>query len=269
MVNPMLLLSGIGMVLVGIIVPLYWKRKTHVRLNYFLWGAGVWVIAIAVKIVMDYTITQTLRVSLEPYGLLSVLVVMGLYVGLRTGILESGFSYLAILKTKLKKMNYKEGIAFGIGFGSVEALFLGITSFLNILMFVMFPDIISFLPEAFQAVIVSQLNASSWIIFGPIIERIFVMFIHVFSTLLVLYAVKNKKIGYLVLSILFKTLVDGIIPWLVYSMGPITELPNAYIVEIPFIILAIIAYFGIKWIKPKFKKSLRGMATEAIKKVNV
>ncbi len=263
----MLLLSGIGMILVGILIPLYWKRKTHVRLNYFLWGAGVWIIAVAVKIVMDYTITQPLSLYMQPYGLLTVLLVMGLYVGLRTGILESGFSYLAILKTRLKEMNYKQGIAFGIGFGSIEALFLGITSFLNILMFVLFPDIITMLPEAFQAVIISQLNASSWIIFGPIIERIFIVFIHVFSTLLVLYAVRKKATGYLMLSILFKTLVDGIIPWLVYSLQPITELPNAYIIEIPFIILAIIAYFGIKWIKPKFKTDLKEMDTDIIKKV--
>lgn len=263
----MLLLSGIGMILVGILIPLYWKRKTHVGLNYFLWGAGVWVIAVAVKIAMDYTITQPLRISLEPYGLLTVLLVMGLYVGLRTGVLESGFSYLAILKTRLKEMSYKQGIAFGIGFGSIEALFLGITSFLNILMFVLFPDIITMLPETFQAVIISQLNASSWIIFGPIIERIFIVFIHVFSTLLVLYAVRKKAMGYLVLSILFKTLVDGIIPWLVYSLEPITELPNAYIIEIPFIILAIIAYFGIKWIKPKFKTGLKETDTDIIKKV--
>jgi uncharacterized membrane protein YhfC len=267
MVNPMLLLSGIGMVLVGILVPLYWKRKTQVKLNYFLWGAGIWVIAIAVKIAMDYTITQPLSASLEPYGLLTVLLVMGLYVGLRTGILESGFSYLAILKTRLRGMNYREGIAFGIGFGSIEALFLGITSFLNILMFVMFPDIISLLPEAVQAMILSQLSASSWIVFGPIIERILVMFIHVFSTLLVLYAVKKKAMGYLVLSILFKTLVDGIIPWLVYSLEPVTELPNAYIIEIPFIILAIIAYFGIKWMEPKFRTGLKKGATDLIKKV--
>jgi uncharacterized membrane protein YhfC len=249
----MLLLSGIGMILVGILVPLYWQRKTKAGINYFLWGAGIWIVAVAVKIAMDYTITSPLSSAVQPYGLAAVLVVMGLYVGLRTGLFESGFSYLAMLKTRLKKMNYKQGVAFGLGFGAIESLFLGVTSFLNILVFIMFPDVIALIPEAAQSAIIAQLNASSWIVFGPIIERIGVMFIHVFGTLLVLYAVRSGKIVYLVVSILFKTLVDGIIPWLVYVMQPLTELPNAYIVEIPFIILALIAYYGNRWIKPRFR----------------
>jgi len=253
----MLLFSGIGMILVGILISLYWQRKTKVGKSYFFWGAGIWVIAIAVKIAMDFTVTPLFSAYLQAYGLVAVLLGIGLYVGLRTGLFESGFSYLAILKTSLRKMNYKQGIAFGIGFGAIEALFLGITSFLNVLVFVMFPDIISFLPEAQQAAILLQLNASSWIIFVPIIERVATIFIHVFASILVLYAVKSRKIGYLVLSILYKTLVDGMIPWLAYSMQPLMELTNAYVVEIPIIILAIIGFFGIKWIRPKFKTELK------------
>lgn len=267
MVNPALLLSGIGMILVGILVPLWWQRKTKAGANYFLWGAGVWIVAIAIKILMDYTLTPVLSTSLQPYGLLPILLVMGLYLGLRTGILESGLSYAAILKTRLKKMNYKQGIAFGIGFGSVEALFLGATSFLNILMFLMFPEIISMLPEAVQTVIASQLNSSSWIVLGPIIERIAILFIHVFSTLLVVYAIKSRKIKYLIVSILFKALVDGIIPWLVYSMQPLTALPNAYMIEIPFIILALISWFGIRWIRPRFGKGAKERVMDKVMEI--
>ncbi len=257
MTNPGLLLSGIGMILVGILVPLWWQRRTKAGANYFLWGAGVWVVAIAIKIVMDYTITPVLNASVQSYGLLSIFVVMGLYLGLRTGILESGLSYVFMIKTRLKNMNYKQAVAFGIGFGAVEALFLGATSFINVLMFILFPQIISMLPEATQTVLLSQLNSSTWIVLGPVIERIAILFIHVFSTLLVVYAIKGKKISYLIISILFKTLVDGIIPWLVYNMQPLTELPNAYMVEIPFIILALISWYGIKWMKPRIGSNTR------------
>ena len=253
MVNPGLLISGIGMVAVAVVLPLYWKLKTGARMNCFFWGAGVWVVAIAVKIFMDYTVTSPINAALGPLGIVPFIVLMGLYLGLRTGLLESGLSYFAILKTRLRDMDYREGVAFGIGFGSIEALFLGITSLMNVLMFMMMPDLIMLIPEAQQATILAQLNASTWIALGPVIERVSIMFIHVFSTLLVLYAVKERRIGYLGLSILFKTVVDGIIPWVVLSAQPIYEVFNAYLIEVPFIILAVIAFFGIRWIRPRFR----------------
>ena len=253
MTNPVLLLSGIGMILVGILFPLYWKNKTKVNANFFFWGAGAWILAITAKILLDMTLTPILNVWLFPHGITTALIVSCLYVGLRTGIFESGFSYLVILKTKLKKMGYKEGVAFGLGFGAVEAIFLGITSFLNILLFVLFPGMIALLPEAQQMALLAGLESNSLIVFAPVMERTVLMFIHVFSTLLVLYAVKAKKLSYLGLSILFKAIVDGIIPWLVFNLSPITDIVNAYLIEIPFIILAVFSYFGIKWIKPKLK----------------
>ena len=251
MANPALLLSGIGMALVGIVAIAYWKFKFRVSINYFLWGAAAWVIAIAIKMVMDYTITPFLNVWLQSFGIVAALVGMGIYVGLRTGILESGTSYIIMIKTRLRKMDFKKGVAFGIGFGAAEAIFLGVTSFLNILVFVMFPDIIGIVPEPMREVLLTQLNASSWIVIAPVIERISITFIHIFSALLVLYALKSRKLSYLVYSILFKTFVDGIIPWLAYNMQPLYEVVNAYMIQIPFIILAIISYFGIKWLKPK------------------
>lgn len=251
MANPALLFSGIGMVLVGIIAVVYWKKKFRVNINYFLWGAAAWVIAIAIKMAMDYSITPLLNDWLQSLGIVAALVGMGIYVGLRTGILESGVSYLTMIKTRLRDMDFRKGVAFGIGFGAAEAIFLGVTSFLNILMFIIFPDLINLVPEPVREILLANLNASSWIVFAPIIERVSIMFIHVFSALLVLYAIKSRKLIYLVYSILFKTLVDGIIPWLAYSMQPLYEVANAYMIQIPFIILALISYFGIRWLKPK------------------
>jgi uncharacterized membrane protein YhfC len=181
------MLGGVGMVLVGILFPLYWSRKTKVNLNFFFWGAGVWILAITAKILLDMTITPFINQSILPYGLTAILIVSGLYVGLRTGLFESGFSYLAILKTKLRKMTFNQGIAFGIGFGAVEAIFLGVTSFLNVLVFVLFPDLINLLPEVQAMALLAQLDSSTLLIFAPIIERAVLMFIHIFSSILVLY----------------------------------------------------------------------------------
>jgi len=133
LVNPFLLGSGIGMVLVGILSVLYWKRKTNVEMNYFFYGGFVWLIAISIKVVMDYNLSPFLYDYISLYGILATLIVSGIYVGIRTGILESGISYFFVIKSKLKRAGWKEAIAFGIGFGATESLFVGFSSFSSIL----------------------------------------------------------------------------------------------------------------------------------------
>ena len=252
MINPFLLLSGIGMMAIAIAAFLYWRKKAPLKI--FAWGALIWILAIAVKLAMDFTISIPIQIALmASYPLITVLIIMGLYLGIRTGLFESGFTYIAVLKTKLKKMNYNEAVAFGIGFGGIEAFLLGFLSFIDILVFVLFPDMITALPVDQQASLLSQLNITTWIIFVPIIERVSVLFIHIFAALLVIYSVKVKKPIYFLVSFIYKAITDGMIPLLLFYIGTATLL-SSYIIEIPVIILGLIGYFGIKWIKKKFPK---------------
>ncbi|HEC95793.1 MAG TPA: YhfC family intramembrane metalloprotease, partial [Euryarchaeota archaeon] len=93
------------------------------------------------------------------------------------------------------EMKFREAIAFGIGFGGSEAIFLGILSFLNVL-----------------NLIFTNSYEDPSILFAPIIERLFVLFSHIFSCVLVIYSVKTKKIRYFLYSIIYKSPIDGIIP---------------------------------------------------------
>ncbi len=142
-------------------------------------------------------------------------------------------------------------MAFGTGFGAVEALVVGFASFLNILIFVLMPEIIATLPVEMQAELTGQLSLSTLFIFPAIIERIAAILLHVFASVLVVYSVRSGQLKYLGYSIIYKTVVDGIIPFLVYTINPSVSLANSYIIEIPFIILGAVGYFGIKWLKKK------------------
>jgi len=51
--------------------------------------------------------------------------------------------------------------------------------------------------------------------------------------------------------VIYKAVVDGIIPVLVFSLNPATSLAGAYIIEIPFIILGVIGFYGTKWLNKK------------------
>ncbi len=245
--NPFLLIAQIGMLLVGLVAVLWWKINKKVKWKYFCFGALLWIIAIVPKVIMDFTVSAYLLVWLSSYGIAAMLVGMGLYVGLRTGFFESGFSYLAIAKTKFRKMKLNEALAFGIGFGSIEAIAIGLIGLISMLVLISNPALVELLPPAQQA----ALDLPTILVFAPIIERTAAVMIHVFSSMLVVYAVVKRKINYLFISILFKTLVDGIIPLLTYAFD-LTTVTGIYMIEIPFVVLGVLAFYGTKLVAKKF-----------------
>ena len=253
--NPYLILSGIGMLIVGAAAPLIWWWKKGTKIEFFIYGLLLWVIAISPKFLMDFTITNPLSESLLVYGNPAYAVVTGLYVGLRTGLLESGLSYVVIKKTRMRGADLNQAIAIGIGFGAVEAIFIGFSSFVNILAFLLYPGLIDKIPESQRDIVLQQLNQPSLMIPVPILERTFVIIIHIFALLLVFYAIKTTKIKYLIASIIYKTVVDAPIPAFQTYLN--LNMPgDAYVVEAYFGILALIGLLGIEKIMEKWKHQL-------------
>ena len=253
--NPYLILSGIGMLIVGAAAPLIWWWKKGTKIEFFIYGLLLWVIAISPKFLMDFTITNPLSESLLVYGNLAYAVVTGLYVGLRTGLLESGLSYVVIKKTRMRGADLNQAIAIGVGFGAVEAIFIGFSSFVNILAFLLYPGLIDKIPESQRDIVIQQLNQPSLMIPVPILERTFVIIIHIFALLLVFYAIKTTKIKYLIASIIYKTVVDAPIPAFQTYLN--LNMPgDAYVVEAYFGILALIGLLGIEKIMEKWKHQL-------------
>lgn len=253
MVNPWLMLAGISMILVGIIPAVWWWKTRKTPVKYFAFGVFLWAISITPKVLMDLTISPSLQDYLLGYGTGVFVVLIGLYVGLRTGLFESGFTYVAGLKTKLKHVTFDEAVAFGLGFGGIEAVLLGLQSFLTILMFTVMPDLINQIPETQREIIFQQLNQSTWIIFAPILERGATLLIHVFASILVFYAIHTTMKRYLLYSIGYKTVVDGIIPALSVYVGSST-LTSVYLMELPIAGLGLVAAGSILWIKNKWRK---------------
>ena len=88
--------------MVGILSIAYWKMKEKVSVWWFLFGGIVWALAIAAKVVMDLTVSNTIFQWLAGrYTLIGVTMVWGLIVGLRTGYFECGFTYIAVSYTHL------------------------------------------------------------------------------------------------------------------------------------------------------------------------
>ncbi len=226
MTSPYLLFAGAGMVLVGAFATVYWWKK-GVEIKYFLYGALAWGSAIGIKVLLDLTPFNDFL--MRKFTLSTFIILTGIYVGLRTGILENGITYIF---SKKMRMNFTEGTAFGIGFGGTEAIILGSMSLISVSNLL--------LTE-------SSFTQDPQIIFAPIIERVFVLFGHIFSCLLVIHSVHTQQLRYFLCSVLYKSSIDGIIPWMQQNIsGTVKEI---YMMEIPVVLFGVIGIVGILRLK--------------------
>ncbi len=254
MANPLLLLSGIGMMLVGLVPVIYWQRTRKIPWRIFAWGGGIWALAIILKLALDLTLTPGFQLMLRGlYPAFGVAALTGVYLGLRTGLLESGFSYLAALKTRLKGMKWDQAVAFSLGFGCTEAFLLGLAGFLNLYVLLAFPGVLQSLPEGIKAAVMQQLELPTLAVVPAIMERAFTILIHLFATLLVVYSVITRRFRFFIYSLVYKTVVDGMIPLLLLYVGSGTIL-GMFLIELPVVFLGLVGLLGFFWMRDKFKK---------------
>ncbi len=235
-------LPGTGMLAVGLGAMALWYLLKRPKLRYFAFGAMLWAAAIIPKYIMDFTVTQPFQaILLRNMPVTAVLAAMSLYVGLRTGLFESGITYLAVKYTKLSQIGFNEAMALGVGFGGVEAIYTAALSLLSMAALMAQPGLVSLVPP-------EQLAVS--FIPVPIWERLFTLFCHVFATILAVYAVKLNDLRWLALSILYKTALDGALLPLQYVFGK--GLSGIYIIEAFVAVMGIIGLGGIYWFAGKY-----------------
>lgn len=110
-----------------------------------------------------------------------------LFYGLTAGIFEETGRFIAFKFILKNHLTYENGIAYGIGHGACEAIYL------------------CFLPALISELSKISVGASAVMSF----ERLFAMTIHVGLSLVVLYGVKNKKYIYLLYAILIHGIIDA------------------------------------------------------------
>ncbi|HWP96978.1 MAG TPA: YhfC family glutamic-type intramembrane protease [Syntrophomonadaceae bacterium] len=134
-----------------------------------------------------------------------------LFMGFSAGLFEECGRFIAFQYLLNRKWTWASGVAYGIGHGGMEAMYIGI-AFINFL-------------------------SSSTHILSPItyllpgVERLLAMVIQIGLSLLVLYAVKNRKYIFLLYAILLHTLVDS----------PTQLTQNALLIEFYVFIMAAIS----------------------------
>lgn len=244
-IPPLALLSGIGMICVAISFVAYAGRR---RLGWGALGLGAfaWSVTVALKfawaIPCNLPIYTTVNHALP--SLCEQLFVV--YVGALTGIFEVGLVALLLYYTRLGRAVWPRILAFGIGFGAMEALWFGFISLSSTLAAMLIALVRPPTPE-----VAAQLGNILWVL-APVVERLAAVFIHLCCTVLIFYAVNTRQFRWFWLAFGYKTLVDIMAATFVRISG-IDTLRSGWTFETMMILFGLAGWLGLRWLAPRYQ----------------
>ncbi len=244
-VSPLALLGGLGMIAVAVGCVIYAALR-RLGWGYLGLGALAWVVTVALKSAWAIPINPSVYNGL--YDALPEVIAAPffyLYVGALTGIFEVAIVWLVMRYTRLGRVSWNRALAFGIGFGAVEALLLGVSSLATVLAALVAPGM--FPLEALEQV--SLLNN---VLYGlaPIAERFFTVLVHILSNVLIFYAIAQRKPRWFWLALIYKTGIDVVAA--VAQFWGLETLAKIWAVEAIVALWGIVGWLGIRWVQQRY-----------------
>ena len=245
-ISPLVLLGGLGMIVVAVGYVVY-AAVHKLGWGYLGLGAAAWIVAVVLKLAWAIPINPPVYNALNgalPQALGGPL--FWVYVGLLTGIFEVALVWLALRYTRLGQAPWKHALAFGIGFGAVEALLLGVLSLAQMIAALTTPSL-------FPLDTLAQVALANNPLYGlaAIWERFFTAPVHIFCNVLVFYAVARQQPRWFWLSFAYKTLLDAVAAY-GQMAGVATSLGLAWALEILVAVMGAVGYLGIRWIEKRY-----------------
>jgi uncharacterized membrane protein YhfC len=239
------LLGGAGMIAVAIGFVIYAALR-KLGWGYLGLGALAWVVTVVLKFVWAIPINSLVYNGL--YDVLPEVIaapLFYLYVGALTGVFEVGIVWLVMRYTRLGRVSWERALAFGIGFGAVEAFLLGLSSLGTVLAALVAPGV--FPLEALEQV--SRLNN---VLYGlaPIWERFFTVLVHILANVLIFYAVTQRRPRWFWLALIYKTGIDALAAFA--QFWGLETLPRIWIIEAVVALWGIIGWLGIRWVQQRY-----------------
>lgn len=250
--GPAVLLPGAGMILVALAFVIYAVVRRQLSWRYLLLGALFWILTVAVKfafaIPVNPLVYQLLNLSYEniysPGNLVAYV-----YVGSLTGIFEAGLAWLILRKVRWGRATWNQALIFGIGFGAVEALLLGVLGLISASAGLLAPEALPVYTLGALAHNTNLLMASA-----PIAERLSVIFAHIFACVLIFYAIASGEAKWAWLSILYKTLLDTPAAFAAF-WGINNDLQKLWTIEAVVAIFGLIGLLGTIWLARRYPQA--------------
>lgn len=240
-ISLLILLPGLGMTLVGLAFMAYaWVKRLGFR--YLLFGAAAWAVAVALK--LAWAVTENAGIYDALKGTLGETAgswIFYVYVGLLTGIFEVALLWVFLSRTRFGRMPWPQALSFAIGFGSIEALLVGLSSLL--------PAASALLtPSALAPSTLVQLARAANPLFGlaPIVERAATTFLHVFACLLIFYAINAGQKRWVWIAILYKTANDSVAAFA--QFWGVDTLTHLWTIEAVIILFGLMGVWGVRWL---------------------
>lgn len=237
---------------------IYLKKKYNASLKPFFIGMLVFFITVQILEAPIHNYILKINKGTSEF-LLSNPVFYMLYGGLMAGIFEETARLIAF-KFLIKDRKGTTPIAYGVGHGGIEAILIGGISAINTISYSVLINNGKFQTLMESAGVSTEIinqtfnqlaNSSSIYWLMPGIERMIAMVIQISLSVLVFYAVKERKYIFFFVAILCHALID--FPAALYQVG---VLRNIYIVEVITLILAIVlATLVFSKLTKKFKKN--------------
>lgn len=248
--SPIALLGGLGMLVVGLGFFGYaLGRRLGGRM--LVWGALAWVVTVALKfawaIPFNRPIYQAAQGLPQPLGDILFYV----YVGALTGVFEVGLTWLLLRRTRLGRSAWGGALAFGIGFGAIEAALLALSPLITVIIALVNP---SSLPagvlEQF-AVLNNPLQG-----LAPIWERFFTIWVHILSAVLLFYGLRVRQARWFWLAFVYKTGIDAIAAFAQVSgfinVAAPDGLAHIWIIEAFVGLWGLAGWLGTRWVRQHY-----------------
>jgi uncharacterized membrane protein YhfC len=236
-----MIFSALLVFLLPLGLAVYMYKKEQISLKAILTGVAVFVLS---QLLIRIPILNIL--GMQPWfkGLWTNIFFSAVVVGgFSAGLVEEIGRYLGFRFFLNNELSWKNGIAYGIGHGGIEAILLVGTSYINNI-------VTSFMINngTFDRVIAPQLDGeiaaliktqlietSPFLFLAGGLERFFAIIIQIALSLIVLYAVVKRKFLFVIYAILLHTLVNGP-PVILLQQGF-----NVWVAELYVFILAAVA----------------------------
>jgi uncharacterized membrane protein YhfC len=236
--TPLVLVPGLGMMLVAVIFVIYALRRGGTW-GYLGLGALAWTVTVVIKFLIALSINQNIYRALYVPGALFApgSILFYLYVGALTGLTEVLLTWLLLRYTRLGRVSWKNVLAFGIGFGGLEALLLGFSSLAGMLTGL-------FAGQTLPAATITAMAQANNPLFdlAPIVERIATIFCHILANTLLFYAVATRQWRWLWVSFIYKSLLDTVAAFA--QLWGVGSLAHIWIIEAIIIVFGIIGWLG-------------------------
>jgi hypothetical protein len=198
--------SGVGMMLVALAAVWYWRRVAGVSARWYWIGAGLWTVAVLVKVLIALVSNPVVIGFLKsrlPHALF--VAAGGLYLGVESSVCEIGLTLLAGLRWRQLGRDARRAIAVGVGAGAFEALLLGIAATAGVVAWLAGAPGTEGVGGELQKAAATPLF---WLL-GPV-ERVTAIICHASSRGLVLLGVRYGKGAMIALGFLIFTMLDGV-----------------------------------------------------------